>query len=176
MLHKAHVPSWWRGPGWTWPPPGWPAGWWGSGCCTGWWTSAGCMQSWWRCRLRSHTIGHLFVTCRPFFATVCVLTSAGQVPAGVLGVLSVPDGGAHGADQGHDQQDAEQDQDLHVGHPLHVRALQWRLGGVLGRRTGQWVEPDGAECNFNWNFWFAMLIFFPKSCNCLQIIMIIPLC
>lgn len=44
---------------------------------------------------------------------------------------SVPDGGAHRTDQGHDQQDAKQDQDLHVGHPLHVRALQWCFGGVL---------------------------------------------
>lgn len=43
----------------------------------------------------------------------------------------VPDGSAHRADQGHDQQDAKQDQDLHVGHPLHIRALQWCLGGVL---------------------------------------------
>lgn len=48
---------------WTWPPPGWPAGWWESGCCTGWWTSAGCMQSWWRCRLFSHT---LLVSCWSF--------------------------------------------------------------------------------------------------------------
>lgn len=68
---------------------------------------------------------------------VCTLTSTGQVPAGVFSMFSVPDGGAHRADQCHDQQDAEQDQDLHVGHPLHIRALQWRLGGVLGRRTEQ---------------------------------------
>lgn len=69
--------------------------------------------------------------------TLCVRTGARQVPAGVLGVFSVPDGGAHRADQSHDQQDAKQDQDLHVGHPLHIRALQRRLGGVLVRRTGQ---------------------------------------
>lgn len=56
-------------------------------------------------------------------------------------MLSVPDGGADGADQSHDQQDAKQDQDLHVGHPLHVGALQRGLGGVLRRRVGQWVEP-----------------------------------
>lgn len=68
---------------------------------------------------------------------VCILTGAGQVPAGIFSVLSVPDGCAHRAHQGHDQQDAEQDQDLHVSHPLHVRALQWCLGGVLGRWTGQ---------------------------------------
>ena len=61
------------------------------------------------------------------------LTSAGQVPAGLFSVFSVPDGSTHRADQGHDQQDAEQDQDLHIGHSLYVRALQWRLGGVLGR-------------------------------------------
>lgn len=73
---------------------------------------------------------------------VCVKdpTSARQVPAGVLGVLSVPDGGADGADQSHDQQDAEQDQDLHVGDPLHVGALQRRLGGVLERGTGRSVS------------------------------------
>lgn len=52
-------------------------------------------------------------------------------------MFSVPDGGTHRADQGHDQQDAKQDQDLHVGHPLHIRALQWGLGGVLGRWTGR---------------------------------------
>lgn len=40
---------------------------------------------------------------------VCILTSAGQVPAGVFGVFSVPDGGAHRTDQCHDQQDAKQD-------------------------------------------------------------------
>lgn len=62
----------------------------------------------------------------------CILTSPGQVPAGIFSVGSVPDGGAHGADQGHDQQDAKQDQDLHVGHPLHVRTLQWCFGRVLG--------------------------------------------
>lgn len=47
-------------------------------------------------------------------------------------MFSVPDGGAHRADQGHDQQDAKQDQDLHVGHSLHVRALQRCFGGILG--------------------------------------------
>lgn len=46
-------------------------------------------------------------------------------------MFSVPDGRAHGAHQRHDQQDAKQHQDLHVGHPLHVRALQRRLGGIL---------------------------------------------
>lgn len=66
---------------------------------------------------------------------VCVPTGAGQVPAGVFGVFPVPDGSAHGADQRHDQQDAKQDQDLHIGHPLHVGALQRRLGGVLGGRS-----------------------------------------
>ena len=50
----------------------------------------------------------------------------------------VPDGCAHRADQCHDQQDAKQDQDLHVGHPLHIRALQRCLGGVL--RGGQVKE------------------------------------
>lgn len=50
-------------------------------------------------------------------------------------MFSVPDGGAHRADQSHDQQDAKQNQDLHVGHPLHVGALQRRLGGVLERRS-----------------------------------------
>lgn len=60
------------------------------------------------------------------------LTGPGQVPAGLVRVFSVPDGCAHRADQCHDQQDAKQNQDLHVGHPLHIRALQWRLGGVLG--------------------------------------------
>lgn len=66
---------------------------------------------------------------------VCVPTSAGQVPASVFGVLFIPDGGAHRADQSHDQQDAKENQDLHVGHPLHVGALQRRLGGVLERRS-----------------------------------------
>lgn len=46
-------------------------------------------------------------------------------------MLLVPDGGANRTDQSHDQQDTKQDQDLHVGHPLHIRAFQWRLGGVL---------------------------------------------
>lgn len=73
--------------------------------------------------------------CSVMVLSVCLPTSAGQVPAGVLGVFSVPDGGAHRADQSHDQQDAKQNQDLHVGHPLHVRALQRRLGGVLERRS-----------------------------------------
>lgn len=50
-------------------------------------------------------------------------------------MFPVPDGGAHRADQSHHQQDAEQNQDLHVGHPLHVGALQRRLGGVLERRS-----------------------------------------
>ena len=59
---------------------------------------------------------------------VCVLTCAGQVPAVLLGVRAVPDGRAHRADQSHDQQDAEQNQDLNVGHPLHVGALQGGLG------------------------------------------------
>lgn len=70
--------------------------------------------------VQSHTVRHVLVACRRASIIVSVLTSAGQVPAGVLGVLSVPDGSANGADQSHDQQDAEQDQDLHVGHPLHV--------------------------------------------------------
>lgn len=65
--------------------------------------------------------------------SVWLPTSAGQVPAGVFSVFSVPDGGAHRADQRHHQQDAKQNQDLHVGHPLHVGALQRRLGGVLER-------------------------------------------
>lgn len=47
-------------------------------------------------------------------------------------MFSVPDGSTHRADQGHDQQDAKQNQDLHVGHPLHIRAFQRCLGGVLG--------------------------------------------
>lgn len=67
-----------------------------------------------------------------WYVCECVLTSSGQVPARVFSVFSVPDGSAHGADQCHDQQDAKQDQDLHVGHSLHIRALQWCLGGVLG--------------------------------------------
>lgn len=71
-----------------------------------------------------------FVICASVFPT-----SAGQVPTGVFGVFSIPDGGAHWADQSHDQQDAKQNQDLHVGHPLYVRALQRRLGGVLERRS-----------------------------------------
>lgn len=63
---------------------------------------------------------------------VWVLTSPGQVPAGFFSVFYVPDGSTHGADEGHDQQDAKQDQDLHVGHPLHIRALQRCFGGILG--------------------------------------------
>lgn len=84
---------------------------------------------------------------------VCVPTSAGQVPAGVFGVFPVPDGGAHRADQSHDQQDAKQNQDLHVGHPLHVRALQRRLGGVLGRRPRMCRKAEdrmSSEGNRTW--------------------------
>lgn len=66
--------------------------------------------------------------------SVCIPTSTRQVPAGVFSVFSIPDGGTHRADQRHHQQDAKQNQDLHVGHPFHVWALQRRLGGILERR------------------------------------------
>lgn len=103
--------------------------------------SAGYMQSWWRCPLISREMSlnsiHEFPhrdktesTRREVFC-VCALTCPGQVPTGFIGVLSVPDGCAHRADQRHDQQDPEQNQDLHVGHPLHIRALQWHLCRVL---------------------------------------------
>lgn len=84
---------------------------------------------------------------------MCVLTSPGQVPARIFSVFFVPDGSAHRADQGHDQQDAKQDQDLHVCHPLHVRALQWRFGGVLGgqliqvRNTKALITDTLRRCN-----------------------------
>lgn len=77
---------------------------------------------------------YISVLCLVMGVSVCIPTSTGQVPAGVFSVFSVPDGGPHRADQRHHQQDAEQNQDLHVGHPLHVWALQRRLGGVLERR------------------------------------------
>lgn len=87
--------------------------------------------------INSQWINAHFYFVRLWFCKMCVCipTSTGQVPAGVFGVFSVPDGGAHRADQSHDQQDAKQNQDLHVGHPLHIRALQRRLGGVLERRS-----------------------------------------
>lgn len=67
-----------------------------------------------------------------WYVCVYVLTSPGQVPAGIFSVFSVPDGSANRTDQSHDQQDTKQDQDLHVGHPLHIWTLQWCFGGVLG--------------------------------------------
>lgn len=53
--------------------------------------------------------GAIVTACEMSHSGVCILTSAGQVPAGVFGVFSVPDGGAHRTDQCHDQQDAKQD-------------------------------------------------------------------
>lgn len=76
-----------------------------------------------------------------------VLTSSGQVPAGIVSVFPVPDGSANRTDQSHDQQDTKQDQDLHVGHPLHIRALQWRLGGVLG--GGQSLNSSKKHINID---------------------------
>lgn len=79
----------------------------------------------------SSICSHMTLFCIRWRFRGRILTGAGQVPAGILSVLFVPDGGTHRADQGHDQQDAKQDEDLQVGHPLHVRALQRRFGGVL---------------------------------------------
>ena len=44
---------------------------------------------------------------------------------------AVPVQGSHRAHQGHDQQDAEQYQDLHVGYLLHIRPLERGFGGIL---------------------------------------------
>lgn len=53
--------------------------------------------------------GAIVTACEMIHSCVCILTGAGQVPAGVFSVFSVPDGGAHRTDQCHDQQDAKQD-------------------------------------------------------------------
>ena len=44
---------------------------------------------------------------------------------------AVPVQGPHRAHQRHEQQDAEQHQDLHVGYLLHVRSLERGFGGIL---------------------------------------------
>lgn len=86
-------------------------------------------------------------------------------------MFSVPDGGAHRADQGHDQQDAEQHQDLHVGHPLHVGTLQWRFGGVLGGRRVQGFNKCAESLSFFLPFYIytqiQTLIYILKDPNAL---------
>ena len=60
-------------------------------------------------------------------AATPALTHLLDVPA-LSTMGSIPEQGPHGAHQGHDQEDAKQHQDLHVGYLLDVRPLERSFG------------------------------------------------